>query len=71
MLEYDLLKRSSVALEGHAGGRDYYIEYLWNSKSFLILALLAAFAVPLLLDKEKKDIISVLGLSILIPLAIF
>lgn len=71
MLEYDLLKRSSVALEGHVGGRDYYIKYLLNSKSFLILAILAAFAVPLLLDKEKKDIVSVLGLSILIPLVTF
>ncbi len=71
MIEYDLLKRSSVALDGHVGGMGYYIEYLWGYRSFMILAIMTAFAAPLLLDKEKKDIVYVLGLSILVPLIIF
>lgn len=37
----------------------------------MILAIMTAFAAPLLLDKEKKDIVYVLGLSILVPLIIF
>ena len=71
MLEYDLLKRSSVALEGHVGGAGYYVEFLWSYRIFVILAILAAFAAPLLMDKAKKDMIYVLSLSILIPLVIF
>lgn len=72
MLEYDLLKRSSVALEGHVGGGiDHYFKYLWYCKSFVIMAILAAFALPLLLEKEKKDTVCILILSVLIPLILF
>lgn len=53
------------------GGAGYYVEFLWSYRIFVILAILAAFAAPLLMDKAKKDMIYVLSLSILIPLVIF
>jgi 4-amino-4-deoxy-L-arabinose transferase-like glycosyltransferase len=40
MIMYDLLKRSSNAIEGHIGSRFYYLEIIWNfSKDWIILLI--------------------------------
>ncbi|CRK85425.1 ArnT family glycosyltransferase [Neobacillus massiliamazoniensis] len=40
MIAYDLLKRSSNAIEGHIGGYSYYFLTLWNYFSFWLLLLI-------------------------------
>lgn len=71
MLELDLLERSTTVLVGTAGEVTYYFRHLWNSRIFIPLVMMAAFAVPLLTDKKKRGIIGVLGLAVLLPLLAF
>lgn len=71
MLKRDLLERSATVLEGTAGEWDYYFLALWNSGIFILLAILAAFAMVSLPDKKKGRTIGVLGLAVLLPLFAF
>lgn len=73
MINYDLLARSSVALEGHVGSTSYYIEVLQSAYFYWMLVLVStvvAFTVilePEMLNKDSiEDILPIL-LWIIVP----
>ena len=72
MIEYDLLKRTKNALEGHTGGILYYFNYLLQCRGFAIFILLSFLSITL--NKQKMKVnneIRTLLLSIIIPFVIF
>lgn len=77
MIYYDLLERSSRAIEGHVGGIWYYFDYLRNTY-FLWLILffisLSAYFASLNNTGNNKNLTNYeigLGLWIIVPLALF
>lgn len=71
MLFHDFLERSAVPLEDHAEEFGYYFHYLWKSDSFIIMAFLVAFALPLLWQKERRATVSILAAAVALPLLLF
>ncbi|MCO7177120.1 ArnT family glycosyltransferase [Sporolactobacillus kofuensis] len=77
MIQYDLLSRSSQALEGHMGGRLYYIEFIVQQNPYWTIVLFASFFGCLtivsrnnLFHQYRNYIIGLL-LWICVPLLIF
>ena len=75
MVEYDLLNRSSSALEGHVGHVWYYAKYLLSAKSFWGLFIMSVVGLVYGYiqknDEKIRKMISVLILSILVPFLLF
>lgn len=71
MIQYDLLSRTSSALEGHNEPVNYYINFLWKQKSFIVLSILTAFAFPRALEREKKSMHDLLLAAALFPFILF
>lgn len=71
MLQYDLLRRTSSALEGHDQQINYYIKFLWEQKSFIVLSIFSAFAFPRALEREKKSTRYLLLSAVVFPLILF
>lgn len=56
MIEFDLMARTSTVLEGHIGGKCYYIEQLQGSYFYWNLVFIATTMVYLaLIDRNMKD----------------
>jgi len=78
MIFYDLLKRSSTAIEGHIGDKFYYFDVFWKYFEYW-LTLLAGLLVAMILHKlpmndfktEKKSLLIGTCLWIIVPLLLF
>ncbi|NRD77673.1 glycosyltransferase family 39 protein [Bacillus sp. BRMEA1] len=78
MIFYDLLKRSSSAIEGHIGDKFYYFDVFWKYFKYW-LTLMAGLMAALILQNapinifksEKKSLFIGICLWIIVPLLLF
>jgi 4-amino-4-deoxy-L-arabinose transferase-like glycosyltransferase len=78
MINYDFLARSTITLEGHTGGRSFYIEKLQQSYFYWLLVLVGSVMASTLIpdtwkednDKWKKHILGLL-LWIAVPFILY
>lgn len=77
MIEFDLMARTSTPLEGHIGGKCYYIEHLqWSYFYWNLVFVAAAMAYIVLINRTRidKKLINynfIIGLWIIVPFLLY
>lgn len=76
MVQYDLISRSSSAIEGHAGGKLYYLNFIINSYTYwFILFCGLVVAMCIIINRNSWIVNKSVGIGLLlwlvVPLGIF